>query len=196
MSDPDLCWDISVVPIIVREKPKVSTSASKALLALTPHLPDLISFCSRPHSLCPNHTALPALSQPARHPSWEPLPGAPSASDALPDESQGSLRTYFPPLLQMSPSQCGLSQLHLFKTAPLPAGISALLIPLISYFFQSTDPLLTFYAYTYDVYYLLSVSPCTGGTFISVHWCAPTCLRATPNKHTSAQWMSVEWMNN
>lgn len=141
MSDPDLCWDISpVVPIIVREKPKVSTSASKALLALTPHLPDLIFFCSRPHSLCPNHTALPALSQPARHPTWEPLPGAPSASDALPDESQGSLHTYFPPLLQMSPSQCGLSQLHLFKTAPLPAASQHFWSPLSATFFKAQIP--------------------------------------------------------
>lgn len=56
-----------MVLVLVREKAKVFTSASKALLAHTFHLPDLISFCARPQSPSYNPTGLLALASQSSH---------------------------------------------------------------------------------------------------------------------------------
>lgn len=123
-----------------------------------------------------------------------PLHGALSASDALPYETRvvytgTSLSTFKRHLLT-------ISTLHLILHPFLPPSQHFWSLLMTTLFFQSTNPLLTVYAFTSDIYCLLSVSFHTGGICISVHWCVPICLRATPNKHSGAQWMPTKWMND
>lgn len=173
MSAPELCSDLS-------------SDCSPPWPHLLRLLPSFTLF--QPHwPLCTSST------------NWasHPLHGALSASDALPYET----RVVYTGKLSLSTSKCHLLTVAYldppFSTASLPAIISALLIPLSdhSIFSKHKSP-----SYTLCIYFwclcLLSASSHTGGIFISVHWCVPICLRATPNKHRGAQWMPTKWMNN
>ena len=162
---------------------------SAQISPVTALLPDFISFGSCPHSLCSSYTGLSVLPQPTGHPI---LCMGLSLPVMLFHMKQGtSLFTFKCHLLTVAYLDPP------FSTASLSAIISALLIPLNdhSIFSKHKSP-----SYTLCIYFwclcLLSASSHTGGIFISLHWCVPICLRATPNKHRGAQWMPTKWMNN
>ena len=139
MSAPELCSDLS-------------SDCSPPWPHLLRLLPSFTLF--QPHwPLCTSST------------NWasHPLHGALSASDALPYETRVVYTG-----TSLSTSKCHLLTVAYldppFSTASLPAIISALLIPLSDHsIFQSTNPLLTLYAFTSDVYVCCLLLPTQEG---------------------------------
>ena len=161
---------------------------------VTALLPDPISFCSCPNSLCSSYTGLSVLPQPTGHPIL-------CMGLSLPVMLFHMKQGWFTQVLHFPPSSATfslwpISTLHLILHPFLPSSQHFWSLLMTTLFFQSTNPLLTVYAFTSGVYCLLTVSFHKGGICISVHWCVPICLRATPNKHSGAQWVPTKWMND